>query len=405
MTNISNSEKLTDIKNNDLSSSINNNDSFYSLELPKNHKILNRKHSRLYSGRNIYRKINKIQKSQNNANVKLDILLSIIKSKILGEYDYNISHYELSFHSTYNVNDSQKENNEKEKEDNDFNIKDDFSPIESIKKEPVSSLNNEKEKQSSITKNNKSIGNLKDIFNDFISQNKNGKNDMNLNDNENGDHNIINNGNENPEINEDINNNINPFDLNIKPKTKKEDKTHTKNVRTFGDLNCININSLLNNENKTFKNEINLNKYKFEANDINNENDNDNNNGNGKEISDNNIINEIDNNANKEEVEEKLIINNESIENININEEINKKGDNDVGVNIEEEKEIEAKLDTSQSDKMSVNSLATNSSGKKSNHSSSRKIRGFNFRNKIEIKKYSGNKIAPSSSNNKNQKK
>ena len=119
MTNISNSEKITDIKNNDLSSSINNNDSFYSLELPKNHKFINRKHSRLYSGRNLYRKISKIQKSQYNANIKLDILLSIIKSKLLGEYDYNISHYELSFYSTSNINDAQKEN--KEKEDNDFN--------------------------------------------------------------------------------------------------------------------------------------------------------------------------------------------------------------------------------------------------------------------------------------------
>ena len=400
MTNISNSEKITDIKNNDLSSSINNNDSFYSLELPKNHKFINRKHSRLYSGRNIYRKISKIQKSQYNANIKLDILLSIIKSKLLGEYDYNISHYELSFYSTSNINDAQKEN--KEKEDNDFNIKDDFGPIESIKKDPISSPNNEYKKKSNNIKNNNSIGNLKDIFNDFILENKNGKNNTNFNDNETRGNNINNNEKENPEINEDISNNINLDDYNIKYRIKKEDKTHIKNVRTFGDINSININSMLNNENRTFKNEINLNKYKFEANNISNNNIS---NGNGNEINDIINKNEIKNNVDKDDVEEKVIIDNENIGNININEEINKKGDNDGGANVEEEKEIENKLDTSQSDKMSVNSLATNSSGKKSNHSSSRKIRGFNFRNKIEIKKYSQNKFSPSSSNNNYQKK
>ena len=399
MTNISNSEKITDIKNNNLSFSINNNDSFYSLELPKNHKILNRKHSRLYSGRNIYRKISKIQKSQKNANIKLDILLSIIKSKLLGEYDYNISHYELSFQNTTNVNDVQKEI--KEKEDNDFNIKDDFSPIESIKKEPISPLNIEYKKKSNNIKNNNSIDNLKDIINDIISENKNGKNNTYFNDNETRDDNMIKNGNENPEINEDKNNNINPDDYN---KIKKEDKTHIKNVRTFGDINTININSLLNSESRAFKNEINLNKYKFEANDINNNNIS-NGNDNGNEINDSNKINEIKTNGDKKEVEENVIIDNERIGNININEEINKKGDNDGGANADEEKEIENKLDISQSDKMSVNSLATNSSGKKSNHSSSRKIRGFNFRNKIEIKKYSQNKFTPTSSNNNYQKK
>ena len=121
---------------------------------------------------------------------------------------------------------------------------------------------------------------------------------------------------------------------------------------------------MLNNENKIFKNEINLNKYKFEANDIKY-----NNNGNENEIKDNNVIKESNKNANKEEIEE-------NIGNININEKINKKGDNGGGTNVEEEKEIEARLDISQSDRMSVNSLGTNSSGKESNHSSSRKIRG-----------------------------
>ena len=193
---------------------------------------------------------------------------------------------------------------------------------------------------------------------------------------------MINNGNEKPDFYGDIIKNVNPDDYNNKPQIKKEDKTNLKNVRTFWDINNININSLLNNENKIFKNEINLNKYKFEANDIKYNND-----GNENEIKDNNVIKESNKNANKEEIEENIIFDKENIGNININEEINKKGDNGGGTNVEEEKEIEARLDISQSDRMSVNSLGINSSGKKSNHSSSRKIRGFNFRNKIEIKK------------------
>ena len=104
-------------------------------------------------------------------------------------------------------------------------------------------------------------------------------------------------------------------------------------------------------------------------------------------MKDNNLIKESNKNANKEEIEENIIFDKENIGNININKEINKKGDNGGGTNVEEEKEIEVRLDISQSDRMSANSLGTNSSGKKSNHSSSGKIRGFNFRNKIEIKK------------------
>ena len=79
-------------------------------------------------------------------------------------------------------------------------------------------------------------------------------------------------------------------------------------MRTFGDINNININSLLNKENKIFKNEINLNKYKFEANDIKY-----NNNGNENEIKDNNVIKESNKNANKEEIEENIIFDKENI--------------------------------------------------------------------------------------------
>ena len=45
-----------------------------------------------------------------------------------------------------------------------------------------------------------------------------------------------------------------------------------------------------------------------------------------------------------------------------------------------------------------MNSSSSNSASKKSNKSSARKIRGFNFRNKINIKKYNGNKFENNSS-------
>ena len=425
MKNILNSEKLVNIENNEHTFS-NNNDSFYSFDFyPSNHKNLKRKRTRIYSGKNIYNKINKIQKNQNNTNEKLDILISIFKSKLLGINNYNISHYDLCIKSNINTNIN---NNEiQNKEDNDFNIKDDFGLISSIKKEPnsSSSSNNnlyikKKHKIYDSNLNNKKdpnkTSNLKDIINDFLYENK----DEKENNDDNGKNNIVNNGNEDIEKNEDLNSNINNEECDIKNKMKNDDQIIIKNVKTFGENN--NINLLLNNANKSFKNEINLNKYKFEVK-----------NNNLNEIIDNgfNLINEINNeknnivnNENKnesnnlelampnfllhqnkiEENEDKK--ENEDIENININQEINKIESNEKNIkNIrnEDEKDVERKLDNSQSDSISVKSVS-NSSPKKSNQGSSRKIRGFNFRNKIKMKNYNGNKFAPSSSNN-NQKK
>ena len=95
------------------------------------------------------------------------------------------------------------------------------------------------------------------------------------------------------------------------------------------------------------------------------------------------------------------IIGNDDLENININQEIDNKEiyENKNNINNENDKEYERKLDNSQSDTISVKSLASNTSAKKSNQSSSRKIRGFNFRNNIKIKKYNGSKYDSSTYN------
>ena len=88
------------------------------------------------------------------------------------------------------------------------------------------------------------------------------------------------------------------------------------------------------------------------------------------------------------------------IENININEEINNKENNEN--NNENEKEYERKFDNSQSDNVSIQSIVSNNSAKKSNQSTaSKKIRGFNFRNNIKIRKYSGKYNTSNNDNNK----
>ena len=56
-------------------------------------------------------------------------------------------------------------------------------------------------------------------------------------------------------------------------------------------------------------------------------------------------------------------------------------------MNHEDKKEYERKFDNSHNDSISVQSFVSNTSAKKSNQSSSRKIRGFNFRNNIKNKK------------------
>ena len=435
MKNFSNTEILVNIKNNELSFS-NNNDSFNSFEFySQKNNILKKKRTRIYSGKNIYSKMNKIQKSQNITNKKLDLLISLFKSKLLGEYDYNISHYDLFIKSNINANINNSEIIKKKNIE--FNIKDEFGPISSFKKELSSissSSNNVYRKRIHRAYDNKLNNrkdfkynsNVKGIINDYLSLNKSEKNN-------NGDYekkNINNNDYEDFGNNEDFDNKINNEELDIKSKLRSGDQITIKNMKIFEENN--NINSLLlNNTNKSFKNEINLNKYKFEEY-----------NNNSNEIKINNInkiINDINindlnsmniinneikdtNNYEKNDPQydlgpsmkniqhdknikdENNIVENEKIENININQEINKienNGNNINNIKNEDEKDSERKLDSSQSDSMSIKS---NSSPKKSNQGSSRKIRGFNFRNKIKIKNYNGNKFEPSSSNN-NQKK
>lgn len=414
-------------KNNEILISDDNN-SFYSFQsYPRSPKIINRKRPRFYEGRNILNKIKKIQKSQNNTNNKLDLIISIIKNKLLGEYDYDITHYDFYYHNSHKkpefINDNKDENN---KEDNDFNIKDDFSLIESIKKEPYSpSCSIYKKKiqkhyenktsKNSTDKKNENIGNLgikEQKSNDFVYQNENGKNnneykDVNNNENENNQNNNIDKDKENDNFNiNDINEER--VSINIKKEIKKNNN-YLKNNKTFDEIKTIknNINSILNNLNKSFKNEIDLNKYKIEVNNNNNNNTQLKSNNNNK-----NNINDISNECNKNEPlanddkkENSNNIEKSELDNININQEIENKeiNENNNNINNEDELGYEKKMDSSQNDTISESSVSK-SSGKKSNNSSSRKIRGFNFRNNIKIKKYNSkydSSALPTNSNSK----
>ena len=400
---------------NEITSSTNKDDSFYSFQsYPRNYKFIHRQKNGIYIGNKIFHKINKIQKNQINTNKKLDLILSIIKIKLLSEYDYNISHYGFSI---YKQNKSNILNEIKTKEDNDLNIKDDFGVIASIKKEPYNPSNNlykiKLQKIYDNKNNNTSIennGNLSQIINDFLNENKNEKN----NNGENGNNNI-NNGND---YANNIENNINGFNNNIninnenfdiKKEIKKNIIIKNSNDKLFDDFNN-NINSLLNNLNKPFKKDIDLNKYKFEL----NENNNINNNGDGI----NDILNvekkDIVNKSDKMELRDLInikeknsnMIEKDNFQNININEE-KMNMDNNINkiLKNENEKELEKRFDNSQSDNISVKSNQSTSSAKKSNQSSSRKIRGFNFKNNIKMKKYNANKFNSISSPNNNQKK
>ena len=403
-------------KNNDLFSSISNNNSFYSFESkPRKFKLINKKRKGTYIGNNIFHKINKIQKSQNKANQKLDLILSLIKSKILGEYEYNIYHYDLCIPK---LNKSYKKIKEKEnKEENDLNIKDDFGLITTIKKEPYNPSANiyrKKLKKESDNKNN-STGNLSQIIDDFLYENKKEKNNYKDNENNNKDDNIYNNLDNESKNNCKNNDNKNKDIINNDIKDEIEENNilnnnifNNKNVNIFDDINK-NINSLLNNLNKSYKKDIDLNKYKFESKKEINSYINNNLKANSKKdlIELNNDKNDIINNCDKVEIKEetKKIEKDENFEdynniknneNININEE-RKNMDNNFN---EDEKEMERKTENCQSDSLSVKSIISNSSAKKSNQGSSRKIRGFNFKNNIKIKKYNGKKFDPSSSTN-----
>ena len=408
----------------------NNNDSFYSLQsYPPNPKIINRKRSRVYVGKNIFHKIKKLQQSQNDTNLKLDIILSIIKSKLLGEYDYTITHYDFYFKNCPKKPDNINENILKNKEDNDYNIKDDFALISSIKKDPFSNTSNVYKKKIQKLHDNKTNSNtlnnptnLKQKINDILYPDKNEKNNYEENEYNN---NMNKKENENTESNNNKDNNniqdINKDNNNIQKDIKNNNNNYIKNTKTFDEIKTIknNINSLLFNLNKSFKNEIDLNKYKIETKNnnntqikdninANNNSDNDINNINNNNIFEKELI-DINKNCNKIEISEKIdnmdnnnnIIGNDDLENININQEIDNKEiyENKNNINNENDKEYERKLDNSQSDSISVKSLASNTSTKKSNQSSSRKIRGFNFRNNIKIKKYNGSKYDSSTYN------
>jgi hypothetical protein len=305
MKNLSKTGKFFNVNKNEESFSSNNNYSFYSTEfnLPNNNIIMNKKRSRIYSRKNMFYKMNKIRKSQNNTNKKLDIIISIIKSKLLGEYDYTVSHYGLCIQSTNKQNNIIQNIDNSKKEDNDFNINDDdFDFIQAMKKSPYTAPTNiYKKRVQKIHNSFNTSSNFKQIINDFLYQNKNDKS----NGEENNDL-IINNGIEIDENNNGINNDINTRkstneEYNVKEIIKNDNKNIFNNVKTFSEIN--NMNSLIYNLNKSLKNDLDLNKYKFEANSVTNGNNasNDiNNNINNNPKNDNNLliynINDINNN-------------------------------------------------------------------------------------------------------------
>ena len=418
MKNLSKKGKFFNVNENEESFSSNNNFSFYSTEFnpPHNFIIMNKKRSRIYSRKNMFYKMNKIRKSQNNTNKKLDLIISIIKSKLLGEYDYTVSHYDLCIQSSNKQNTIIQNIDKNKKEDNYYDINDDFDFIQAMKKSPYTAPTNiYKKRVQKINNSFNTSSNFKQILNDFLYQNKNDKS----NGEENNDL-IINNGIEIDENNNGINNDINTRkstkeEYNVKEIIKIDNKNNFHNVKTFSEIN--NMNSLIYNLNKSLKNDLDLNKYKIEANNVtngNNTNNDINNNINNNPKNDDNLfinnINDINNNNEKEKqneneqikIEENKIEENnniidiDKIDTININEEINNKDNNEN--NNENEKDFEKKFDY---DNISIQSNISNNSAKKSNQSTaSKKIRGFNFRNKIQIRKYSGKCNSSSSKNN-----
>ena len=200
MKNHSNSEKLLNLKNKCMFYTLDEN-SFYSLDLNSpNKKIINKKRKRENNQSNIYDKINKLELNQHKANDKLDLILSILKSKLLGKNDFEITHYDFCL---ININQKEEykdiENNENEldeadiKEENDINVNDEFEHISQIKKGPHFNSNNLNRENlfNEDNNNNKNINiistgneNLTEMINDFLNQNKNEKNDE-QNDNKN----------------------------------------------------------------------------------------------------------------------------------------------------------------------------------------------------------------------------
>jgi hypothetical protein len=224
----SSSEKHYNLRNKYIFSSIEENN-FNSLDLQTNkQKIINKKRNREENRQTLIEKINKLELNQNLANNKLDVILSILSSKLLGKNDYKISHYDLCL-----IQKNQKENiKEKEemeiKEDNDVNINDELEEehIYQINKEPHFNSNNLDKKNlfneifnNNINVNNTSSGNdnLKEMINDFLYQNQNEKT-INENNTQNNEKNILEN-----DI-EDNNKNIENENINDKEKDKIKDE-------------------------------------------------------------------------------------------------------------------------------------------------------------------------------------
>jgi hypothetical protein len=140
----SNSEKHYNLRNKYIFSSIEENN-FNSLDLQTNkQKIINKKRNRDENRQTLIEKINKLELNQNLTNNKLDVILSILSSKLLGKNDYKISHYDLCLIQK-NQKESVKEKEEMEiKEDNDVNINDEFEEehIYQINKKPHFNSNN-----------------------------------------------------------------------------------------------------------------------------------------------------------------------------------------------------------------------------------------------------------------------
>ena len=267
MKNHSNSEKKLNLKNKCLFNTMDEN-SFYSLDLnSSNDKIIKKKRKREDNQPIIYEKINKLELNQQKTNDKLDLILSILKSKLLGKNDFEIFHYDLCIIQNNKKEESKECENENEldeadiKEENDINAADEFEHISQIKKGPhfnSNNLNRENLFNDDIN-NNKNINiissendNLTEMINDFLNQNQNEKNDE-----QNNKENIS------QKSQNDIDYNNGQKVENINEYNNNENKEETD--KKINEENNINNNLVNNSNNKIIKNNIDLNNYKIET--------------------------------------------------------------------------------------------------------------------------------------------
>ena len=179
-----------------------NDNYFHSLLLQSyDKKIINKKRNREFNNYTMLDKINNLELNQNITNNKLDLILSILNSKLLGKYDFKISHYDLCLIQPIKaIEEKEIKSEEEKKEDN--NIESDEIEYEhnsQIKKEPNVNLHIIERKNLFGDENNKqnmniiSSGNdnLKEMINDFLCQTQNEKTVNNENLEQNGDGNIV----------------------------------------------------------------------------------------------------------------------------------------------------------------------------------------------------------------------